>query len=864
MMLEIAFKAALVLATAGLAALTLRRASAATRHLVWTAGVVVVLALPLLVTVVPRRSLPGAVVASGVAENIATRVTAAIDDYRSTQDQPTQETEPGAPAISSAPSVGAVSGDRTGKRNSTTIGAGAEAPIAAASVAQNDERAEPRTPASERTTALGAGRSVFLWAAWLVGVSLVLTLLVTERVRLGLTRRRARRCTEGPLFDALLRLSHEAGLQHPPSLLLADRQVMPMTWGSLAPAILIPATADRWSASRRDAVLRHEIAHIRRRDDLAQIAGTLVAALHWFNPLAWVALRRLRLERELACDDEVLGHGGKPSSYARELLEIASTLQPKKGTALAAQSMARPSQLSNRLLAVLEESRRRGALRRRTVVAAALIGMAFALPLASIAGTPPEPASDSGTVSPRGPAPTPTTWVVSAQVSECWAPHTERDSTSASDSDRQIYTFVWRSRGCRGDIRLVGELTFNEDFSRIVGLSPGGSFRIEIIEDGGERRLEITEATDGGLDFDWRVDGRGREFDEEARRWFSQILTQVLRETGYAAAERVAWIYGEQGAAGVFAEVRLMSSNSGRSRYLVALVGQPGVSHADVGRALEISRDEIDSNSGKTRVLGAVSDRYRSAIVGGALESAYWRTLDSVDSNSSTSRALSRLIQGEPQDSALVGRVIEEATARIDSNSTLSRFLRDLRRAYPGIATSGDQASRYWVAVEHIDSNSTMQEFLLDISEGEPIDSRLVARVFDTASSHIDSNSTRSEFLLTVARRYPDIAESGPRTEEFWTAAREIDSSSTMSEFLLSLVSGKNDNSAALDRALAVGAEEIGSGSQMGRFLVGFARQHPGAVNARLRDELLDAARSIGSRSSRERALEELRDLGIG
>jgi beta-lactamase regulating signal transducer with metallopeptidase domain len=96
---------------------------------------------------------------------------------------------------------------------------------------------------------------------------------------------------------------------------------VPATFGTLRPTILLPAAAASWPAERARLVLLHEMAHVARFDaatvGLARIAG----AVHWFNPLSWWGLRRMRIECEQACDDLVLRAGAEPIAYARILLE---------------------------------------------------------------------------------------------------------------------------------------------------------------------------------------------------------------------------------------------------------------------------------------------------------------------------------------------------------------------------------------------------------------------------------------------------------------------------------------------------------------------------------------------------------------
>ena len=150
------------------------------------------------------------------------------------------------------------------------------------------------------------------------------------------------------------------------SLRQTERSSVPVACGIWRPSILLPADAANWSSDRRLVVLLHEIAHVRRRDCVVQAMAELMRAIHWLNPLAHVALMRLRAEQERACDDLVLAAGTDAPLYADHLVDIARSFRAPSAPALATLAMARPSQLEGRLMAILDAGCNRSPLARRT------------------------------------------------------------------------------------------------------------------------------------------------------------------------------------------------------------------------------------------------------------------------------------------------------------------------------------------------------------------------------------------------------------------------------------------------------------------------------------------------------------------
>jgi len=140
---------------------------------------------------------------------------------------------------------------------------------------------------------------------WLAGLVVFTARLLAGLVGLRRVRTRAARVADDRLIQMLGAAKAELRVTRPVRLLFDDAPVG--TWGLWRPCIVVPAGAAAWDDERVRAVLAHELAHVQRFDWPVQLAAEALCAAFWFNPLAWLAARRLREEGERACDDVVLG-----------------------------------------------------------------------------------------------------------------------------------------------------------------------------------------------------------------------------------------------------------------------------------------------------------------------------------------------------------------------------------------------------------------------------------------------------------------------------------------------------------------------------------------------------------------------------
>jgi uncharacterized protein (TIGR03435 family) len=106
-------------------------------------------------------------------------------------------------------------------------------------------------------------------------------------------------------------------------LVSSTAKLEPGVFGIFRPVLWLPAgIGDRLEDAELEAILAHELCHIRRRDNLLASIHMAVESLFWFHPLVWWLGARLTEERERACDEEVVRMGGEPQIYAESILKV--------------------------------------------------------------------------------------------------------------------------------------------------------------------------------------------------------------------------------------------------------------------------------------------------------------------------------------------------------------------------------------------------------------------------------------------------------------------------------------------------------------------------------------------------------------
>src|ERR1039458_6559271 len=327
MFLGAALKSIAVLCAAWLIALALRKRSAASRHLVWTAAAAALVALPLLSISVPALRVP----TGGL--------------------------------LSAAPGITFHAG--------AVASSGGPIPRAAPSAAH---------PAAHPPSPWRLDLALCLMLLWTAGSALALAQMLLAYTKLCRIRRAAR---PYPAPEAPRSLARALGIGRPVEVLETSPGTLPMAFGLRRSTIFMPAGAQAWTEERRRMVLLHELAHVRRADGATHLLARVALSLFWWNPLAWYAWRQFLKERERAADDLVLTAGEPAAVYAGHLLEVARSLQFAPAASVAV-AMARRSDLEGRLLAILDSAADRSHPGRASAFLAALVAIALVAPLAAL------------------------------------------------------------------------------------------------------------------------------------------------------------------------------------------------------------------------------------------------------------------------------------------------------------------------------------------------------------------------------------------------------------------------------------------------------------------------------------------------
>ena len=220
---------------------------------------------------------------------------------------------------------------------------------------------------------------LLLTATWAAGFVVVLAMWCMRWRRVAAAARKSTPLHEGPEIEALRRLNRIAALRAPVEMVVSRDSLEPGIFGIARPVLIWPeGISEHLDDQHLEAVIAHELWHVRRHDNLAAAIHMVVEALFWFHPLVWWMGARPVEEREQACDEAVLQLGSERHIYAESILKVCEFCV---GSPLAGVSGVTGADLKKRMVYIMNERIARKLDAGKKLLLSVAILLALAIPI---------------------------------------------------------------------------------------------------------------------------------------------------------------------------------------------------------------------------------------------------------------------------------------------------------------------------------------------------------------------------------------------------------------------------------------------------------------------------------------------------
>jgi hypothetical protein len=317
-------------------------------------------------------------------------------------------------------------------------------------------------------------------------------------------------------------------------------------------------------------------------------------------------------------------------------------------------------------------------------------------------------------------------------------------SSIHEDNNRRRWTIKLSGPGCSVDLRAEGKIEFSSDFTDISSISAGGFFRLDVTEQGVRRQLEI-ESRNGTFSRTWRVDGRERTYDGEARAWFAAFLIELDRRTAVGVDVRLPLLLRQGGADAVLKETALMPSDYARGQYYSKLARAAKLTPADLTRLLRQAASLTKSDHYSAELLRAIGPQ---GLGDSAVRVAAIELIDKMSSDHYRAESIEVLVGSGPPTASEM-ELLLRTVPRIKSDhykvQTLTRIL-------GGGKLDANQQVSLARAATSIENDHYAVEFLKALAGTGPMPPP-VRQAFVDAVKNIDSDHYASEALMLLVRQ---------------------------------------------------------------------------------------------------------------
>jgi beta-lactamase regulating signal transducer with metallopeptidase domain len=695
---------------------------------------------------------------------------------------------------------------------------------------------------------------------WLCGVAL----LSVRLLRGWLGVRRLVHRDVGPvsqeIHSIVRRVSGRLALDRFVKVCESSAVVVPVMIGWLAPVVLLPAsTISGLSPAQIEALIAHELAHVRRHDYLVNLLQAVVETLLFYHPAVWWVSSQVRAEREHCCDDLAVGVCDR-LAYVTALADLAAmNTAPHVALAATGGSLVRRVR---RILGATPGDPLPASGSLSALLVFLVIGsiVPVALLSARVTADPPPVVVQA----PRPKATTPALSQHSVSVSE----HTNEHGTGE---------IVLQTHGETISIRWTGTFRLSNDDRDLEWIEPGKTVDVS---DGAwmfSTGVVLAGQSDGSVKHTYRRRGFEQPYEPDGHQYLANALVNVVRSSTFAAPSRVARFLKQGGVGAVFAEITQLEGDYTRRAYYSELLKQTTLPASDLVRLANQASATIGSDYELASLLKAASAQATSDESRVALIDA----TKTIESDYEEREALMALMPERPTPP--VAAALLTAASRLGSDYERSTFLIAFvkrgaltiatKAAFFGLVTTTHgsyESSRVLQSV--VNAQDMPADIVADarkasLSVGSDYDRRQVlmasmaaanvsagdaASVIDAAAS-LRSESERANVLVEVAKKggvTPETAAS------FFNVASTINSSYEQHRVTAAVLVP----AAKLDDAVLVpllkAAATVKSSYDRAEILIAVARHQP--LTPATRPLYVSAADGIHSDYDQTRVLAEL------
>jgi len=715
-----------------------------------------------------------------------------------------------------------------------------------------------------------------LMLVWLIGVSMLSLRLLTGWLWVQRLRTHGVSPADEACRRLAARLARRLHISRAITLLESTLVDVPTVIGFLKPVVLLPASAlGGLTPQQLEAILAHELAHIRRHDYLVNLLQTLVETVLFYHPAVWWVSRRIRIERENCCDDLAVSLCGDPVAYAAALADLEALRSgpaPDHHIAMAATGGSLLLRVRRLLGAPASHTGRAPAWLAGSVALLLIGGIALGadgirqddgsqvpslfqtLPVPPVPPAPAAPAAPAARVEPASEPPAapvppavPDAPVAPAVASVGAVPATPavapapppaapappappaRQSQSISHQvDGTTGNWIWSSDGEKLEVKYSGAFEFTDDDTDVREMSSGGYIKVS---DGawlGRHSVEIRERG-GQLERHYYVNASERPYEPEGHAWLRENLPKFIRNTGIGAPARVARFLKSGGVPAVMAEIGRVAGSYVKGIYYRELFKQATLTPDQYRQVMAQASTEMRSSDYElAQLLIAIADKLPNDETSRA---AYFTAAGGIKSDYELRRVYSTMLKrGAVSPQTLAG--ILDHSSSIDSDYELSELLRQILSQQ---ALDDSNRAAFFKAVGSISSDYERHRVLSAVIGAQrPSDAALVEAALAQATA-LTSDYEAASFLMEVLKQ--NGAESAARAS-FFKVVSGLSSGYERGRVLQELVRKPGVSADTLREVLR--ASSGMSGYELSQLLQTVAASH--ALSGALRDAYVEAA----------------------